>query len=58
MPSLRELLDEARHIEERVLALQKTKEKLLQELLEESEAANAKVSLDDIKEMLGEVGDA
>ncbi len=44
-------------IEERVLALQKTKDKLLQELLEESEAANAKVSLDDIKEMLGAVGE-
>lgn len=39
-------------IEEKVLELQARKAEILKELFEESEAANAKVSLDDIKNLL------
>ncbi|HKK17291.1 MAG TPA: DEAD/DEAH box helicase [Opitutales bacterium] len=39
-------------VEEKVLELQAKKAALLQELFEESEAANAKVSIDDIKDLL------
>ena len=42
----------ANTVEERVLELQAKKEELLKELFEESEAANAKVGLDDIKDLL------
>ncbi|MGB0370815.1 MAG: SNF2-related protein [Opitutales bacterium] len=40
-------------VEENVVELQRTKAKMLEELLEASEAANAKVSLRDIKDILG-----
>ncbi|MCH2156097.1 MAG: DEAD/DEAH box helicase [Opitutales bacterium] len=40
-------------VEEQVVDLQKSKAKMLEELLEASEAANAKVSLKDIKDLLG-----
>lgn len=40
-------------VEEKVLELQAKKAEILKELFEESEAANARVSLDDIKELLG-----
>ncbi|MEM9026541.1 MAG: DEAD/DEAH box helicase, partial [Verrucomicrobiota bacterium] len=40
-------------VEENVVELQKTKAKMLEELLEASEAANSKVSLRDIKDILG-----
>ena len=39
-------------VEERVLELQQSKAALLQDLLDESVAATAKVSLEDIKELL------
>lgn len=39
-------------VEEKVLELQAKKTKILAELFEESEAANAKVSIDDIKDLL------
>ncbi|MFO8026277.1 MAG: DEAD/DEAH box helicase [Opitutales bacterium] len=39
-------------VEEKVLELQAKKAALLEELFEESEAANAKVSIDDIKDLL------
>lgn len=39
-------------VEEKVLELQARKAEILKELFEESEAANAKVSLDDIKDLL------
>ena len=42
----------ANTVEEKVLELQAKKAVLLKELFEESEAANAKVSLDDIKDLL------
>lgn len=42
----------ANTIEEKVLELQAKKAELIKELFEESEAANSKVSLDDIKELL------
>ncbi len=42
----------ANTVEEKVLELQAKKAELLKELFEESEAANAKVSLDDIKNLL------
>jgi superfamily II DNA or RNA helicase len=40
-------------VEEKVLELQAKKSEILKELFDESEAANAKVSLDDIKNLLG-----
>ena len=43
----------ANTVEEKVLELQAKKAEILKELFEESEAANAKVSLDDIKDLLG-----
>ena len=43
----------ANTIEEKVLELQAKKTELIKELFEESEAANAKVSLNDIKDLLG-----
>ena len=43
----------ANTVEEKVLELQARKAEILKELFEESEAANAKVSLDDIKSLLG-----
>ena len=43
----------ANTVEEKVLELQAQKAELLKELFEESEAANATVSLDDIKDLLG-----
>jgi SNF2 family DNA or RNA helicase len=42
----------ANTVEEKVLELQAKKAEILKELFEESEAANAKVSLDDIKNLL------
>jgi SNF2 family DNA or RNA helicase len=42
----------ANTVEEKVLELQAKKAEILKELFEESEAANAKVSLDDIKDLL------
>lgn len=42
----------ANTVEEKVLELQAKKAEILKELFEESEAANAKVSLDDIKSLL------
>ena len=39
-------------VEEKVLELQKRKAELLAELFEESAAANAKVSIEDIKDLL------
>lgn len=42
----------ANTVEEKVLELQARKAEILKELFEESEAANAKVSLDDIKSLL------
>lgn len=42
----------ANTVEEKVLELQEKKAEILKELFEESEAANAKVSLDDIKNLL------
>jgi SNF2 family DNA or RNA helicase len=43
----------ANTVEEKVLELQARKAEILKELFEESEAANSKVSLDDIKNLLG-----
>ena len=43
----------ANTVEEKVLELQTRKAEILKELFEESEAANSKVSLDDIKSLLG-----
>lgn len=42
----------ANTVEEKVLELQARKAEILKELFEESEAANAKVSLDDIKQLI------
>jgi len=42
----------ANTVEEKVIELQAKKAEILKELFEESEAANAKVSLDDIKDLL------
>jgi len=39
-------------VEEKVIELQAKKAEILKELFEESEAANAKVSLEDIKGLL------
>ncbi len=43
----------ANTVEEKVLELQAKKAELIKELFEESEAANSKVSLNDIKDLLG-----
>ncbi len=43
----------ARSVEERVLAIQETKAKLLAELLEAGDEANSSVSVGDIKDLLG-----
>lgn len=45
----------ANTVEEKVLTLQKTKSELLKDLLDASDAANAKIGLDDIKAMLRSV---
>ena len=42
----------ANAVEEKVLQLQARKAEILKELFEESEAVNAKVSLDDIKQLI------
>ena len=42
----------ANTVEEKVLELQARKAEILKELFEESDAANAKVSLDDIKQLI------
>jgi SNF2 family DNA or RNA helicase len=42
----------ANTVEEKVLELQKRKAELLAELFEESAAANAKVSIEDLKDLL------
>ena len=42
----------ANTVEEKVLELQMKKAEILKELFEESESANSKVSLDDIKSLL------